>query len=142
MGIISAKHVPVMSLELMQQIHEKEFALMNEIDELADGVGKGLNDWGALEAKLDEYIAHVKMHFEEEEELMEEYDFHHYDMHKMAHDMFMADLSYAARQWKAFGDIERIVSFVRKAPEWVMDHITKVDTPTAEYLEPRIKGLK
>lgn len=142
MAIISIKHAPVMSLELMQQLHEKEFTLMNEVDELANGVGKGENGWGDLEAKLDEYIEHVKMHFAEEEELMEEYDFHHYDMHKLAHDMFLADLAYATRQWKAFGEIEQVVAFVRKAPEWMMDHIMKVDVPTADYLAPRLKAAK
>lgn len=138
MGILYAEQVEYMDLDEMQETHENEIAIINEIDKLAtkyqmEGTGRE-----ALEEKLDAYIAHVREHFEREEELMEAYDFHAYDMHKLAHDMFLIDLQYATNQWKRYGDIDRVVSFVRKSPEWIVMHIGSVDAPTAAFLARRM----
>ena len=132
--MIYAEQLEYMSVEKMQQTHENEIKILNEIDKLAVGCARGSGEWGALESKLDEYIAHVKEHFATEEQLMEEYDFPSFDMHKMAHDLFLADLAYATRQWKEFGNINKIVDFVRKTPEWIVMHVNSVDAPTADYI--------
>ncbi|NOR55343.1 MAG: hypothetical protein GQ531_03985 [Sulfurovum sp.] len=94
-----------------------------------------------LEDKIDEYIAHVHEHFLSEEKLMLKYDFPSYDMHKTAHDMFLADMEYAATQWKDFGDIKKIINFVRKTPEWIVMHVNSVDAPTADYLARKIDKI-
>ena len=134
MGLIYAEQVEYMSVEQMQQTHEDEIKILNEIDKLAIFYERGEAKKEDLEAKIDEYIAHVKAHFANEERLMEEYDFPSYDMHKMAHDMFLIDLQYSTKQWKEFGDINKIINFVRKTPEWIVMHVNSVDAPTADYL--------
>ena len=139
MALISAQSADSVSIEAIQTIHDKEFELMNEIDEMAKGIGKGFDDWPRLEAALEAYIAHVRVHFDEEEELMEEYDYPFLDMHTMAHDLFKADMNYAETRWKRFGEIERIISFVLKSPEWLTNHITTNDVALGEYLAPRMK---
>ena len=48
--------------------------------------------------------------------------------------MFLMDLAYATRQWKEFGDIDKIINFVFKTPEWIVMHVNSVDAPTAKYL--------
>jgi hemerythrin len=87
-----------------------------------------------LEAKLDEYLEHVQKHFSNEEELMEKYQYPEYEMHKMAHDMFLADLKYATNHWKSHGDINKMINFIRKTPEWLIMHINGLDTDTASFL--------
>jgi hemerythrin-like metal-binding protein len=139
MALISAQAADTVSVEGLQTIHEKEFELMNEIDAMANEIGKGFDDWPRLEAKLNEYTNHVRAHFDEEEELMEEYDYPFVDMHTMAHDLFKADMNYAETRWKRFGEIERIIDFVRKSPEWLTNHITTNDVALGEYLAPRMK---
>jgi len=139
MGIIFAEQLDDMSVEEMQSIHENEIALINEIDAIATKVSVQKASFEELEKKLDAYIEHVKEHFEREEELMEEYGFPHAEMHEMAHQMFLADLSYAAGQWKRQGDINRIVSFVRKTPEWIAMHVEAVDAPTSIYIARKMK---
>lgn len=134
MGLIYAEQVEYMSVEQMQQTHEDEIKILNEIDKLAIDCERGVVELCELEKKLDEYIEHVKEHFAAEERLMEEYDFPSYEMHKMAHDMFLADLQYATMQWKKYGDINKIINFVRKTPEWIIMHVKSVDAPTANYL--------
>ena len=78
-------------------------------------------------------------HFANEEQLMQKYDFPSYDMHKTAHDMFLLDLESATRQWKKFGDINRIINFVYKTPEWIVLHVNSVDAPTADYLARKMQ---
>lgn len=134
MAIISTGQVEHMSVDSMQEIHEKEIKLINEIDYLANKRLEGKTDIKELEVKLDSYIDNVKEHFELEEELMEKYDFPSIDIHELAHQMFMADLSYTIRQWKEFKKVEPIIKFVRKSTEWFEMHATTVDMPTANYI--------
>ncbi|MEN8304234.1 MAG: hemerythrin family protein [Campylobacterota bacterium] len=134
MGLIYAEQVEHMSLDQMQETHEREIKILNEIDNLAVDYEIHKEAPDKLEAKLDEYIEHVKEHFASEERLMEEYDFPNYEMHKMAHDMFLADLAYATMSWKKYGDMKKIINFVRKTPEWIVMHVNSVDAPTADYL--------
>lgn len=134
MALLYAEQVEYMSVDEMQETHENEIAIINEIEKLATQYQIHKTDSKVLESKLDEYIAHVKEHFANEERLMEEYDFPSYEMHKMAHDMFLMDLAYVTRQWKEFGDIAKIINFVFKTPEWIVMHVNSVDAPTANYL--------
>jgi len=138
MGLIYAEQVEHMSLDQMQETHESEIKILNEIDSLAVDyeIHKAKPD--ELEKKLNEYIAHVKEHFASEERLMEKYDFPNYEMHKMAHDMFLADLEYSTVSWKQRGDLKKIINFVRKTPEWIVMHVNSVDAPTADYLAVKI----
>ncbi len=141
MGLIYAEQVELMSLDQMQETHESEIKILNEIDGLAIDCEMGRATQEELEVKLDEYIAHVKEHFASEERLMQEYDFPSYEMHKMAHDMFLMDLQYATRQWKEFGNINKIITFVRKTPEWIVMHVNSVDAPTSDYLVRKMEML-
>lgn len=134
MGILYAEQVEYMSLDSMQETHENEIAIINEIEKIYQRCEKGEAEQAELEVKLDEYIAHVKKHFAGEEELMEEYNFPSYDMHKLAHDMFLIDLQYATKQWKEYGDIYKIINFVLKTPEWIVMHVNSVDAPTSDYI--------
>lgn len=139
MGMIYAQQLEEMELDSMQEMHESEIALLNEIDKMAIFYERGQGELEALEAKIDEYIAHVKEHFESEEKLMREYDVPLYEMHKMAHHMFLADLEYAIRQWQNYSDIKKMISFVRKTPEWLLMHVNSVDAATANYIANKMK---
>lgn len=140
MGLIYAEQVEYMSVDEMQQTHEDEIKIINEIDKLAIGYEMGTTSLDELENKLDAYIEHVKAHFKNEERLMKEYGFPSYEMHKMAHDMFLMDLQYATKRWKEFGDIKRMINFVAKTPEWIVMHVNSVDAPTADYIARKIEN--
>jgi len=134
MGLIYAEQVEYMSVDEMQQTHESEIKILNGIDKLATLCDQGEATQEDLEKKLDVYIAHVHEHFANEERLMRKHNFPSYEMHKMAHDMFLADLQYATTNWKEYGNIDKIINFVRKTPEWIVMHVNSVDAPTADYL--------
>jgi|GEM_PF-449209 len=138
MALLYAEQVEYLDVDEMQETHEDEIKILNEIESLAVDYSMDKSKRSLLEEKLDEYIAHVKEHFANEERLMEKYDFPSFEMHKMAHDMFLMDLSYAIKQWKEFGDIDKIINFIYKSPEWIVMHINSVDAPTSMYLSQRM----
>lgn len=134
MALLYVEQVEDLDVEEMQETHEEEIKILNEVEKLAVAYSMDKSKLTQLEVKLDEYIEHVKAHFANEERLMKKYNFPSYEMHKMAHDMFLIDLSYAIRQWKEFGDIDKIINFVYKSPEWIVMHINSVDAPTSMYI--------
>jgi hemerythrin len=138
MALLYAEQVEYMDLDEMQETHEDEIKILNEIEKLAVDYSMDKSKQDQLEEKLDTYIAHVKAHFANEERLMKKYDFPSYEMHKMAHDMFLIDLSYAVKQWKEYGDINKIINFVYKSPEWIVMHINSVDAPTSHYIAQKM----
>ena len=136
MALLYAETVEHLDVEQMQKTHEDEIAIINEIDKLATiySMNKMQENLHALEIKLKEYLGHVKEHFTNEERLMNKYSFPNYEMHKMAHDMFLMDISLAIKQWKHSGNIDKIIRFIRNSPEWIVMHINTVDAPTSIYL--------
>ncbi len=140
MALLYIESVEYLDFEEMQETHEDEIHILNEIDKLAIqySLNKSETKEKLLEEKIEEYLAHVKAHFANEERLMKKYNFPNYEMHKMSHDMFLADLDITLKQWRKFGDINKVVNFIRKSPEWIVLHINTVDAPTATYLAHKI----
>lgn len=133
MALVYIEQIEEMSLDQMQKTHESEINILNEIEKLATWYQLRKEDPAKLEAKLDEYVEHVKKHFESEEVLMQKYNFPSYTMHKTSHDTFLSDLDYARRQWKN-GDIKKMINFIYKVPEWLVLHVNTVDTSTSNFL--------
>ncbi len=141
MALLYAEQVEYLDFEEMQETHEEEIAILNEVDKLATyyGMDKTEEKLNALEVKLNEYLEHVKEHFANEERLMNKYDFPSYEMHKMTHDIFLMDLGITIKQWQKFGDIDKVINFIRKSPEWIVMHINTVDAPTSAYFMYKLK---
>jgi len=138
MALLYVEQLEDMDVEEMQGTHEEEIKILNDVDKLAIQYVNDKSKLGELEAKLDEYIVHVKEHFANEERLMKKYDFPDYEMHKMAHDMFLVDMGYAVNQWKKFDNMDKFINFIRKSPEWIVMHINTVDAVTARYLAQKM----
>lgn len=138
MAIIHPQQLYTMGIDKIQETHENEINMLNEISTLATKYQIGNLDLEDLESKIDEYIEHVKKHFQTEEDLMKEHNYPSYEMHKMAHDMFLSDLNYATMIWKKNNDLEKIIVFIRKTPEWLISHVNTVDKPTDDYISNKL----
>ena len=138
MALIYAEQVEYLDVEEMQETHEEEIKILNELDKLAVQYSMDKSRLPELETKLDVYLEHVKEHFANEERLMRKYDFPKYEMHKMAHDIFLMDIGIAIKQWKHSGNIDKVIRFVRNSPEWIVLHINTVDAPTSAYIAQKM----
>ncbi|CAA6805928.1 MAG: Unknown protein [uncultured Sulfurovum sp.] len=139
MALVYIEQLEDLDVEEMQQTHEDEVILLNEIDKLATQHQMGQPTLEELNEKLDTYLIHVKEHFSNEERLMRKYDFPSYEMHKMAHDIFLEDLKYAVNQWKRSDNLDKIINFIRKSPEWIVLHINSVDAPTSAFIHQQME---
>jgi len=139
MALLYKESVEYLDVEQMQETHEEEMQILNEVDKLAIQYSMDKAKLPELEAKVKEYLAHVKVHFAKEERLMKKYDFPSYEMHKIAHDMFLMDIGITIKQWEKFGNIDKVINFIRKSPEWIVLHINTVDAPTSEYIAQKMK---
>jgi len=140
MALLYVESVEYLDVQEMQTTHEDEIKILNDIDRIAVmySMDKSNAKQKILEEKIEEYLAHVKVHFANEERLMKKYNFPDYEMHKMTHDMFLMDIGITVKQWKKFGDVEKVVNFIRKSPEWIVLHINTVDAPTSAYLAQKM----
>lgn len=138
MGMIYAEQLEFMSLDSMQDMHESEIKILNDIDNLAFDYERDKVGLDKLKAKLDEYDKHVREHFSSEEALMLKYDYPSYEMHKMAHDMFLEDWERSVKLWKKYDEVDKIIYFIRKTPEWLVMHVNSVDASTSDYLMRKI----
>jgi len=134
MGLVYIEQLEEMSVEKMQETHENEVKILNEIDNIAISYDRGEATLEELEQKIEAYVTHVHAHFTHEEALMQKYNFPSYQMHKTAHDMFLEELDIAIKQWKRYEKVEKITNFIRRTPEWIVLHVNTVDVPTANYL--------
>ncbi len=138
MALVYIEQVEEMSVQEMQETHENEIKILNAIDNLAIDYDRGEATIEELEAKINEYVAHVHKHFSNEERMMQEHNFPSYDMHKTAHDMFLEELESAIKDWKRYDKIEKITNFIRRTPEWIVLHVNTVDVPTANFLAQKM----
>lgn len=81
MALLYAERVEYLDVEEMQETHEEEIKILNEVDKLAIQYSMDKSKLSQLEAKIDEYLKHVKEHFSNEERLMKKYNFPSYEMH-------------------------------------------------------------
>jgi hemerythrin-like metal-binding protein len=140
MGIIYAEQVEFLEVDEMQDTHEEEIQILNAIDKLYTRHFRGEDIQEELELKVNEYVAHVKEHFENEENLMLQYAYPNYGMHKVAHDTFIEELDYTYKQWeKTKKKIDTIINFIHRTPEWLVMHINTVDVPTSDYIYKKMK---
>lgn len=132
---LTADDFPQVAVQAMHDVHLQEVDMINEIYDLLEAVEAGEGDPALLADRIDALLAHTEEHFTNEEQLMQQYGFPPYPMHKMAHDAFLHDMSEAVLQWREDGKLSVISEFMRKAlPAWMRDHIATMDFVTADFI--------
>ena len=141
MALVKIEDVNHLEFEQMQATHEEEIEMLNEIDELATRFEADASVKEELEEKMEAYVDHVVDHFENEERLMLVHNFGGYIMHKMEHDRVLQQFDEAYRPWKQEGDIWGMITFLRKTPQWIKEHIATMDTMTSTHIIDRLKQM-
>lgn len=142
MALVNIEDIERLDFDVMQNTHEEEIAMLNEIDELANKFKEDETFKSELEDKMEVYVDHVIDHFENEERLMLVHNFSGYSMHKMEHDNVLKRFDEAYIPWKKDGDIWGMVTFLRSTPEWIKEHIAAMDTMTSLSILENIEEMK
>ncbi len=139
MPLIQPAGVPRVALAFMNDDHDAETVLVNELDDLLEACdGHDTQHETAIDAKLLEIADHTREHFGREEEVMRRITFPAYLVHKSEHDRVLALIDQVAATWQGDRDLDRLKAFIRKdLPTWFVEHIQSMDTVTAMFAADR-----
>lgn len=138
MALLTIDQVHHVAVDEMQQTHEEEISMLNELDQLATLYENDPTKHQELEEKLETYIQHVHDHFANEERLMELYGFPPYPMHKAEHDRVLYELNGIVMRWKQHNEIDTMISYLRQSVEWIINHINTMDNITAMFISQQM----
>mgnify|MGYP002641552832 CR=1 FL=1 len=142
MALVNIEDIERLEFDVMQNTHEEEITMLNEIDELATKFETDATLKDELEEKMEAYVDHVIDHFENEERLMLVHNFSGYAMHKSEHDNVLKRFDEAYIPWKKEGDIWGMVTFLRSTTTWIKEHIAAMDTMTSLSIIENIAEMK
>jgi hemerythrin-like metal-binding protein len=111
----------------------------NQIVEELSGKTPTQRDWQRIDSLFSKVTRYVQTHFREEEELMKEHGYPHFETHKHLHDKFVEDLIKVQSKIN-----NRKVAFKERFGamlwNWLIHHINEEDYKYREFF--RKKGLR
>ena len=115
---------------LIDAVHEEEIRVLNELYEAL--IKKDLKKSDEL---MDELLVDLEDHFSTEEELMREFEFFAYPMHKAEHDQMRKRFKEIYDLWKKNKDFELVIKFLKEElVPWLKSHVARWDNTTAQQL--------
>lgn len=109
---------------VMDDTHREFVALLNALDEAADG---------NMLARMDAFLVHTEQHFAQEEQWMTETAFPPYGCHKTEHDNIL-EVVREVRKRVAAGELHYGTTLAAALAEWFPQHAKSMDAVLALYL--------
>ncbi|WP_456465118.1 bacteriohemerythrin [Persephonella sp.] len=129
--LLDVSQIPKVALERMNKVHEEEIKLLNQLFESIDK-GKEIEE---IDDLFKAFVEDVKKHFSSEQEMMEQFNFFAYPMHRGEHDMILGQLANLEKNWEKNKNPKLIKAYIENEfLPWLMNHIQTMDTVTAHFL--------
>lgn len=114
-------------VETMDHDHKWLVGLINNLyKEMGKGDGKSI-----INEIIDQLVEYSKYHFRNEERLMAELNYKHFDMHKAQHDAFITKVDLFIKKTKEDSISIDVAKFLK---EWMISHIQGSDKRFANYI--------
>ena len=113
--------------ETMDDTHREFVALLNALDEAADG---------DMLARMDAFLAHTEQHFAQEEQWMTATAFPPLGCHKGEHDNIL-EVVREVRKRVAAGELHYGTTLAAALAEWFPHHAQSMDAVLALYLREK-----
>ncbi len=121
----------MVAIPSMNDTHLEEILIINKLDTAARD-----KDTTAVYEILKELLEHTEMHFDDEEDMMEEALFPAYKMHKGEHDRHLHELKAVIKYFEERKDTSAITAYIEgNLTPWLIHHIETMDTMTAIFLQ-------
>lgn len=136
--LLDKKDLPIVAMEFMNDVHEKDIEIINILYELVLAYENVPNEENknALLQQYRVWFEHTIEHFRGEEVLMLEKRFPPYPVHKGEHDKALSLMDDVYRTFETKSDIVAMKSYMSQAvPQWFVQHIQSMDTVTALFLK-------
>ncbi len=129
--MITQEQLPMVAIPSMNDTHLEEILIINRLESAARE-----HDTQAVRDILNELLEHTQMHFDDEEEMMEEALFPAYAMHKSEHDRHIHELKSVIKYFEERKDTIAISAYIEgNLTAWLIHHIETMDTMTAMFLK-------
>lgn len=129
--MIVFSQLPKVAYDPMNDVHAEEVELLNTIESLLASEASEENIGSAVEALFD----HTREHFANEERLMREVGFPPYMMHKNEHDRVLNEFQLTVMDWRTKKDNSILRNYFSTViPPWLHQHISSMDTVTAQFI--------
>jgi len=122
--------IPQVMVPSMNATHAEEVEILQQLAAALEA-----EDDAAIAAAADALAAHVEVHFSREEDNMRTHHFPPYPVHKGEHDRMRAIVREVCAGHGSPEGRETLKRFVNEEfPAWLNQHVSTLDTVTAQYL--------
>jgi len=133
--MLTKESLPRVAYAMMHTVHEEEVELLQKLESVLNQTP--LNVLQVDEA-LRELLAHTQEHFSKEERLMQEVAFPAMMMHQGEHLRVLNEMKRVVNHWEQTRDLDVMREyFLGTLMEWLMHHVTTMDTVTAQFIAIR-----
>ena len=116
-------------VEQMDTQHKRLIAIINDFHTASNKA----SDKSAVEKAIESLVDYVKIHFNEEESLMQKYDFPQLELHKRIHDRLVQKVNeYAIKLQTGQKILNLDMAIFLKG--WLEDHIGQTDKKYGEFI--------
>ena len=127
--------LPQVEMESMNRDHQDQVEMLNAAVAALDAHDGSEKTLQALEEALEDFAAHTREHFRQEDDQMKRYDFPPFALHTEAHTNSIALMDRIIEQWRADRDAEALGRYLRDDfPAWLVHHVTMMDAFAAQYI--------
>jgi hemerythrin len=133
--IVATDQMPLVELELMNQVHREEIEMINQLASLLIDGMKTEPDLEKISQSVAAWIDHTRQHFEGENRMMCEHGFPPYPVHKGEHDQVLLQLERQQAVWLEDFNLQRLADYLFiEWRSWFDQHVNSMDAVTAQFL--------
>jgi len=129
--LIQEREVQQVINPIMNMLHEEELEIINNFHDAV--IAKDIE---TIDTLFKEVILNVEDHFKTEEEMMDQQNYAHAQVHKGDHDLMRKKLEKFHKRWEVLKGPKELKTFLEKDfKKWYIQHVSKWDTQTAMALD-------
>lgn len=129
--MITQDQLTMVAIPSMNDMHLEEMLLINSLHDAVQS-----RNVQAIKEKLEELLKESKIHFSEEEKMMEEADYADFYTHKGEHDRQLHELAHIIKYFTERQDPQAIAAYIEgNLNSWTTHHIKTMDADMARFLQ-------
>ncbi|WP_457638666.1 bacteriohemerythrin [Persephonella sp.] len=138
--LLDISEIPRVALERMNKVHEEEIKILNRLYDSIQKYERGQGSLEEIDKNFKDFLEDVTAHFSSEQQMMEEFNFFAFPMHKGEHDIVLGQLENLKKRWEKDKDPSLVKAYIESEfLPWLMNHIQTMDTVTAHFLSHFIR---
>jgi len=133
--LIRLEQIPVLAIPSMNDTHLEESLIINRLETAVSD-----NDIDDVFLILRELLEHTRLHYVNEEDMMEKTSFPEFKTHKKEHDRHLAELRSVIEYFDRHKDPKAVHAYIEgNLSAWTLHHADTMDRALALFLEESSK---